>query len=194
MTRTARITQCALGILGLTLLLACGGDSSSTGGGGGIQPAGGLTYTDPTTGDYKLVRDTVNSTASHLILNLVGPTATELSGVGFYFNTDATKVKWAVLSGGQRVSNSLFTNPLIESKVTTDGLQAGIYQKGNLASVTTGITSVLATVAMDLQAGLSAGTPITLDAPAGKAVILNKPGSATATTPITITVGALVTN
>jgi hypothetical protein len=191
MTRTFRITNCALGILGLTLLLACGGN----GGGGGTKTAAGLTYTNPTTGDYKLVQDATNSTASHLILNLVGPDiATELSGVGFYLNTDATKVKWAVLSGGKRVSSSLFTNPLVESKVTTEGLQAGIYQKGNQDTVTTTATDVLATVALDLQPGVSAGTVITLEAPAGKAVILNKPGSTTATTPISITVGALVTN
>jgi hypothetical protein len=52
---------------------------------------------------------------------------------------------------------------------------------------------VLATVALDLKPGLAIGTNITLAAVAGKALILNPPGSPDKTTGITISVGTLIT-
>lgn len=200
MKRTIQITHCALAALGLTLLVACGGSSSS---GGGTTGATRLAYTDPTTGDYKLVRDAKDSTATHLILNLVGPPSTLLSGTGFYLNADASKVKWSVLNGGKHVSSAFFATPrIVESKVDKGELQAGVYQKGDLTGSVTETDpakpSILATVALDLQSGQPAGD-ITLSAPAGKAVVLNAPGQSTTkppspTRPITIEVGALSAN
>ena len=189
MTRAAHITT-ALGAIGLTVLLACGGSS----GGGSNSPtiASNLSYTNPTAGDYKLVRD-ASSTTGHLILNVVGPASTSLSGVGFILTADATKVSWAAMSGTEKVSSTFFTSPLVESKVTGSELQAGIYQKGMAAAVTTGATSVLATVALDLKSGTTSGK-VSLAATAGKAIILNPPSSPTATTSITIAVGTLVAN
>lgn len=190
MTRTARITTCTLASVIIPVFLACGG----SGGGGGATTASSLTYTDPTGTSYRLLRDPVNSTGSHLILNLVGPASTELSGVGFLLTADASKATWAVINNGQYVGNAVFATPLVESKVKAGELQAGVYQRGNLSAFTTDAASVLATVALDLQPNLNVGTAIMLAAPAGRALIQNKPGSTTASTPITIEVGTLTVN
>jgi hypothetical protein len=128
------------------------------------------------------------------VLSLVGPASTELSGVGFILTADATKVSWATVKGSEYASSALFTAPLVSSKVTGDELQAGVYQKGKTGPVTTGAASVLATVALDLRAGLPIAAGVPVAATPGKAVILNPPGSTTPTTPITIEVGTLVAN
>lgn len=189
MTLTARIATTTCAALGLTVLLACSGGGG--GGGSTTNNAAALTYTDPTTGDYRLLRD-ASSSATHLVLNLVGPASTSLSGVGFYLTTESAKASWATVSGSEFVGNTLFTNYLMESKVTTDQLQAGIYQKNPEVAKTTGASSVLATVALDLKSGVAAGTTIALAATPDKAIILDPPGASPSTTGITITVGSLV--
>ena len=83
-------------------LAACGGGGgvSGTGTGGGTTPAkGNLVYTDPTgyqTQPYQfaLVRDPA-STATSLVLDLVGPSGTSAVGVTFAFDVDASKATWA---------------------------------------------------------------------------------------------------
>jgi len=191
MNRTFRITSSVLASLSLASILACGG-----GGGGGSDsstPASALSYTNPTTGTYQLVVD-ASSTPTHLVLNLVGPASVTLGGVGFYLNADPDDVTWSVISGGKYVGNTLFTTPVIGSKVTLGELQAGIYQKGSATPQTTDGSSILATVALDLVDGTTAGRTVAFTAPSAE--ILNPPptgASQPASTPITITVGTLVT-
>jgi len=189
MTRTFNHTIATLASIGLLTLLACGGN----GGGGTSTPTSAtvLEYTNPADGTYKLVKDD-SSTGTHLVLNLMGPDVV-LSGVGFYLNADATKVTWADVSGGAKVASATFTTPVIAAKVTGDQLQGGVYQKGSaVLAVTADPTTVLATVALDLKTGVPANSPVTLSSVNGKCVILEGPGGATATTPITIAVGELV--
>ena len=153
--------------------------------------ASSLTYIDPPSGTYKLVRD-ASSTATHLVLNLVGPASTQLSGVGFYLSADQTKVTWANV-GTDKVASAAFSNTLQKTKVAGDVLQAGIYQKGTAAAVTTGASTVLAQVALNLKASVAPGG-VTFTAPAGKAVIMNPPANPVVNTAITISLGTLTAN
>jgi hypothetical protein len=75
----------SLSLLGLLLglVLACGGGSNS--GPAASAPSGpahGLAYTDPSSTGWRLVKDP-SSTATRIVLNLVGPAGTLSRGIGF---------------------------------------------------------------------------------------------------------------
>lgn len=191
MTSLTRLAQGTLAGLTLLALAACSG-----GGGGNSQPpvppktiADTLTYTAPSGTGLLLLRD-ASSTSTRLVLNVVGPASTALSGVGFQLTADQTKVTWANL-GSDKVSSTFFSNTIVKTKLSGDTLQAGVFQKGTTAPVTTGSASVLAQVALDLKSGLAVGTTITLSAPAGKSAIMNPSTNPTVTTPLTLNVGTL---
>ena len=157
-----------------------------------------MSYTDPTSGTYKLVKNATKSTATHLVLDLVGPPAS-LSGVGFCLSADPTKIDWAVVDSGdaEKVKSSVFSNTIVKTKVGTDGvLQAGIYQKGTTGAFNPTSSTVLASVALDLKNNATITNPRTVvfSAVSGKAVILNPPGSGSTTSAITIATGTLTAN
>jgi|WetSurMetagenome_2_1015567.scaffolds.fasta_scaffold158457_1 hypothetical protein len=154
-----------------------------------------LSYTDPTSGTYKLVRNATKSTSTHLVLDLLGP-AGSLSGVGLCLSADPTKINWVVVDAGdtERVKNSAFSNAIVKSKTSTDGvLQAGIYQKGITSAINATSSTVLASVALELTSTATITKPrtVALGAVSGKTVILNPPGSGSTTSPITIATGTL---
>ena len=190
MTTSFRIARTACSALGLSVLIACGG------GGGNNNPppkssADTLSYSNPT-GTYVLVRNTTKSTASHLVLDLIGP-AGGVSGVGFYLTADQTKVTWSTVDPGdsEKVKSAVFSNTLVKTKVSGDTLQAGVYQKGTSAAVSATSSTVLASVALDLKTSLPVNSSISFGAVSGKAIILNPPANATPTSSITITVGSI---
>jgi hypothetical protein len=196
MTRTFRLALSTVSALGLVSLLACGG-----GGGGSSTPtpppktiADTLTYSNPS-GTYTLVRNASKSTATHLVLDLIGP-AGSVSGVGFYLTADQTKVTWTTVDPGdpEKVKSSTFASTIVKSKVSGDTLQAGVYQKGLTAAVSTTSSTVLASVALDLKSGIPVNSAVSLTAVAGKALVLNAPTNPTPTTNITIVAGSLIAN
>jgi len=154
-----------------------------------------LSYTNPSSGTYTLVKNTTKSTAGHLVLDLIGP-AGSVSGVGFYLTADQTKVTWTTVDSGdpEKVKSSTFSTTIVKSKVSGDTLQAGVYQKGTTAAVTATPSTVLASVALDLKTAIPVNTTVTLSAVAGKALILNAPTNPTPTAAITIATGTLVAN
>jgi len=190
--RTVMISHLVLSAVLGTLVACSGGGGSSS---AAATSATALAYTAPSSGTYQLVKSsTYTSSSSHLVLDLVGPSATSLSGVGFYLTVDSTKAKWATVDGSALAVSSAFTSPtVVKSQVSGGTLQVGAYQLGTTAAITTGSSTVLATVALDLLSGVSAGT-VTLAVPTGKAAILNAPTASSATTAISISVGTLTAN
>jgi len=181
--------------LALAAMLACGG-----GGGGGSAPAPiptatTLGYTDPTSGTYLLKKNTALSTATHLVLDLVGPASGTGSGVTATFSADTTKVAWANVAAsdpaGTYIQNgtafNLGTAPLIlKGKVSGGTLQATAAQKGTGGPVSLG--APLLRVALDLTPSQAPGT-VSLSADATRCQMLD--GTGTLVSPITISVGTL---
>ena len=182
--------------LGLAAMLACGGG----GGGGATAPAPAptatsLSYTDPTSGSYLLKKNTALSTATHLVLDLVGPASGTGSGITATFSADATRVAWANVSAadptGTFIQNgtafNLGTAPLIlKGKVSGGTLQVTAAQKGTGSPVALG--APLLRVALDLYASQPPGS-VTLAADTTRCQVLD--GTGTIVAPITVTVGTL---
>lgn len=156
--------------------------------------AAGLAYTDPTTGTYKLMKNTASSTATHLVLDLVGPAATTGSGITATFSADTTKVTWVDVPAGG-TTNTLVQNgtafslgsapQIIKGKVAGNVLQVAVAQKGTGTPVA--LNAPLLRIALDLKASQPAGT-ITFTADATKCQVLDGTGTIT---PITVAVGTL---
>ncbi len=192
-----RTTRSTIPALCLIALLACGGGSGKT---TPTPPttktiADTLLYTNPSSGTYTLVKNTTKSTATHLVLDLLGP-AGSLSGVGFFLTADQTKVTWGMVDIGdtEKVKNSTFTNTIVKSKVSGDTLQAGVYQKGATTAINASTSTVLASVALDLKSGVPVNSSVGLGATLGKAIILNAPTNTLPTSLIAISIGTLVAN
>ncbi|NTW86480.1 MAG: hypothetical protein HGB30_09995 [Holophagaceae bacterium] len=159
-----------------------------------IKIATALAYTDPTGSNYLLKKNTSLSTATHLVLDLVGPAATTGSGISASFTADTTKVAWSNVAStdvsGTYVQNgtafTLGTGPLIlKGKVTNSSLQVVAAQKGTATPVS--LNAPLLRLALDLGSGVIPGT-ITLTSDNTKAQVLDSTGNPSS---ITVTVGAL---
>ena len=161
-----------------------------------LKPATALAYTDPTSGTYLLKKNATLSTATHLVLELVGPASTTGSGVTASFTADTSKVTWTNVASsdasGTYVQNgtafSLGTAPLIlKGKVNSSVLQVAAAQKGTASPVS--LNAPLVRIALDLASGVVPGT-VTLTSDNAKALVLDSTGNPTA---ITVTVGTLAT-
>ncbi|HEU4951282.1 MAG TPA: hypothetical protein VFT46_04985, partial [Holophagaceae bacterium] len=112
------------GLSALLLLAAC-----SSGGGGSSSPAPAsattLTYTDPTTGAFRLVKDPASSGGS-LVLDLVCTNGTPLSGVSFSFAADPAKTTWGAFSGAGSALNLGSAPQAIASKLAGGDLQGAL--------------------------------------------------------------------
>ena len=183
-------TAClGLGALALAGCLACGGSSASTGPKSTV--ATGLVYTAPTSQGYRLVADPA-STATNLVLNLLGPTGEATQGVIFKVSCDGTKATWVAPAGSATLARpgtalNLGTGlPLLQSSASGQELQAALFQKGGTAATTLGASPILS-VALSLKAG----------APQGKVMLMAWPeckaqGAAGESKPISVAVGELV--
>lgn len=142
------------GASALALLTACSG-----GGGGSSTPAAShatsLTYTNPTSGAYQLVKDSA-STGGTLVLDLVSTTGAPISGVSFSVSADAGKVTWT--NPIQNGAFNLGSAPTaLSTKVSGTELQGAVAQKGTASPITPTSTTVLAKVTMTLKSNVSAG-------------------------------------
>ncbi|MBS1767238.1 MAG: hypothetical protein JST05_07550 [Acidobacteria bacterium] len=152
------------GASALLLLTACGGgggSSSST-----PTYATSLTYTNPTSGSYQLVKDPASSGGT-LVLDLVGPTGTALSGVCFSLSADTSKVSWTNPIQNGNTFNLGSAPQAFLTKVSGTELQAAVAQKGTASPVTLTASSVLAKVTLTLKANITPGTVTLTDTSKG---------------------------
>jgi hypothetical protein len=85
-------------VLSVLAALALAGCSSSS------STPNQLTYTDPSSTGWRLVKDP-SSSPSRLVLALVGPTGTQIRGVGFNLQA-GTAVRWASFKDGLAIQDT----------------------------------------------------------------------------------------
>lgn len=174
----------SLAAVALLSLTACGASSSAT----------AFSYADPTAGEYQLRRNASLSTATHLVLDLWGPTATG-SGVSVALSTDSAKAVWANVAAsdaaGTWIQNgtqfTLGTAPqIIKATVAGNVLKATVAQKGTKNPVS--LNGPLLRVALDLKADVTPGAGVPLTADPARCHVLDGTGTIAA---VTVSVGAL---
>jgi hypothetical protein len=144
----------------LTLCLSCGGSGSPT------ASSTTVAYVDPATTGYRLVRD-ASSSGAHLVLDLLGPSGTQLKGLLFELGLDGSKAAWGDPGGSDPyLRNGAVLNlgsgiPLLKSQVSGPTLTAAIYQKGTTAAATLG-TQALVSVALDVDGGATGSISLTV--------------------------------
>ncbi len=144
-------------------------------------PAAALAYTDPTTGTYRLIKNTTLSTPTHLVLDLTGVSGPSGLGIAFTYTVDTTRATWSKVAPAdpeyvqEGTVLTLGTAPLgLKGKVATTTLTGALGQKGTASPVA--LTGVLARVALDLKSGAPVGAA-TLTSP--KAQIIAADGTIT---------------
>jgi hypothetical protein len=160
-----------------------------------------LNYTDPTSGTYRLIRNTSLSNSSHLVLDLVSSDTQLVSGIGFNISTDTTKATWVKVASADAtfVQNgtifNLGTSPQVQyGKITPSGvsstiLSAALALKGSSGVAINGSGGVLARIALD-PVGTGAVGAVTLTITKAQAIVqgIANPSS------ITVNVGTLALN
>ena len=160
----------------LLLGLACGGGSHTVAPAPVPAPAlaQSLVYTDPTGTGWRLVKDS-SSTATKIVLNLVGPAGLKTRGVGFNLQAPAG-VKFTAFSNGLPISDAgiyqlttLGSTDPSEPLAMTGGvkkgniLSVGIYQKDrDQVAQDSGTTLCQIALQFDATANLSTGTQLGL--------------------------------
>jgi len=152
----------------LGALLGCGGgDSKPT---PAPPQATSLAYTNPTSGDYKLLKNTDLSSGAKLVLDLVGPSTGTGSGLSVTL-TAGTQVSWVNVNNGDPAGTyvdkgaafNLGTSPqILKAQVTGNTLIATVAEKGHAAPKA--LNAPLLRVAVNLKTGIGAtpGAAITL--------------------------------
>ncbi len=170
--------------LALLLGLACGGGSHSAPppAAPAPAPAQSLVYTNPTGTGWRLVKDP-SSTATQLVLNLVGPAGLMTRGVGFNLQGPAG-VKFVTFSNGLPINDAgiyqlqaLGSTDPSEPLAITGGVQkgnllsVGIFQKDrDQAAQDSGTTLCQIALQLDAAAKPSAGTTLALTIPKAKVI------------------------
>jgi hypothetical protein len=175
MNFSIRIVTSTLAAIGLSSLLSCGG-----GGGSGTTPPPGktladtLTYTDPSTGSYKLVRDP-SSTSGKLVLSVTGPSGATGHGLAMILNISGTSASWVAVSGSAYVQNGPFnlgSGPQLQvGKTGANGqLQVALFQKQNSATAVS-LNQNLAKISLTLGNNVPINTPITVSLSKGNVLL-----------------------
>jgi hypothetical protein len=158
-----------------------------------VPAAEGLAYADPTGTGWRLVKNSAESTANHLVLDLVGPSGQAGRGVDLTLSADATRASWAKVSAAdaEHVTNRAFaigTTPrLLKGTVSEDKLLVGVFQKGS-ATPATEYSSALVSVALELKPSPSLPSGALLPLALVKAHALSDSGTLS---PIDVAVGTL---
>jgi hypothetical protein len=157
-------------VLLVTLVVACGGCSGGSNTATPPPPvatpppaAQGVSYTNPVSTSWRLVKDPA-STATHLVLNLVGPAGTSGRGVALTVQADASMMTWGKLDGLYIRDGHVFdlafdpTDPnephLLVGGVHGNDLLVGIFQKDSRASAKD-LGTTLYSIAIDFKSGTS---------------------------------------
>ena len=182
-------------LFGLALLglLSCsgGGDKNSDPTPTPPSYATSLNYTNPTGTGYRFVRGS-DSTASKLILELLGPASDTGRGISFGLTVDGAKARFVKVAStdpedAQHGTFELGSAPQLFKAVTEGNtLRASIAQKGR--GNAKALDGVLAKVAIQLQPNVAQGAIAFSATNDAKAL----PGANGESVPITIAVGSLV--
>jgi len=174
--------------------------SSLFGCGGGSKPApappqaASLAYTNPTSGNYQLLKNTTLSSGTRLVLDLVGPSTGTGSGLSVTL-TLGEQASWVNVNTGDPAGTyvakgtafTLDTSPeIIKGQVSGNTLIATVAEKGHAAPKA--LNKPLLRVAVSLKTGLgiTPGTSVTLTPGECKLLV-----NAQALQPITLTAGTL---
>ncbi|WP_257460261.1 hypothetical protein [Archangium lipolyticum] len=157
-----------------------------------VPAATGITYEDPQSTGWRLIKNAALSTDSRLVLDLMAPAGTLGRGVDLTLSADQPRASWAKLSSGdsEYALNHAFdlgSGPqLFKSSVKESTLLVGAFQKGTAAPAASFNGPVLS-VALDLKTGpaLPSG-PVRLQV--SKAHALPENGTLS---PIDVAVGSL---
>ena len=184
----------------LTVSNTAGASGSSTATVTVNAPTQSLSYVDPTTGTYRLIKNTSLSTSTHLVLDLVSTDSQSVSGIGFNIAVDNSKVSWVkvVSSDSTLVQNgnifNLGSSPQILYAKAIAGssssvLSAALALKGSNGVAVNGAGGVLARIAVDpLTTAVAGVVSLTLSKAQAKVQGVSNP------TNITITAGTLTLN
>lgn len=133
-----------------------------------VPVATGLSYADPATEGWRLVKNVGASTPDRLVLDLVGPEGESGRGVELVLATEPAESVWAQVDPDtDRVRNIAFDlgpEPRLLAAHEAGGtLRAGVFQKGDSAPPAA-YTGPLVSVALELASGatVASGTPLVL--------------------------------
>ena len=159
-----------------------------------------LSYTDPTSGTYRLLKNTALSTSSHLVLNLVSSDTQLVSGIGLNISTDNTKVAWVKVTSSDTtfIQNgntfNLGDSPQILygkviSGTSSSTLSAALALRGSTGVAINGSGSILARIALDpLSAGATGAVTLTISKAQANIQGVSNPST------ITVSTGTLTLN
>jgi hypothetical protein len=147
-----------------------------------VPVASGLDYANPPGTGWRLLKNKQESTASHLVLDLVGPVGASGRGVDLNLSADPAHAGWATVSGAdsERVNNRAFSlgnaPQLLKGTVKDNTLLVGVFQKG-AATPASPLGGAVLSVALELKADpqLPAGSALPLSVLKAHALLDNGP-------------------
>lgn len=175
-------------------LLGCGG-GSKTSPAPAPSAATSLAYTNPASGEYRLVKNTDLSSGAKLVLDLMGPSTGTGSGVSITLTAGA-QVSWVNVNGGDSAGTylangtafTLGSSPqILKAQVTGNTLVATLAEKGH--GTPKALNVPLLRVAVNLRPGVGTASGATITLTPGDCKLLDSAGTLQ---PITLMAGTLL--